>query len=142
MKAPDLIVCERCKGRGQTPDSVFARDPAYVTCPICEGEGRVATDRPATLTDAQAAMLRDRRKQMLAAVNTVSDFASLTCDACPHVEDEQPDTCPMCRLYRMFADASNALHGVPEVIDHALLRGPHPAKRACSPSNGSAEPGR
>ncbi len=32
--------CRRCKGRGQIPEPHYkGRDPAYITCPDCKGDG-------------------------------------------------------------------------------------------------------
>ncbi len=34
--------CKRCRGRGQVPDPDYTgRDPAYVPCPACGGDGEI-----------------------------------------------------------------------------------------------------
>jgi len=81
----------------------------------------------ARLTCEQAVLLRDNRKRIFAAVDGVSSVVSLLLNACPHIETELPEECPVCRLYRMFADALNDLGGAVDAVDAALLSGPHPA---------------
>lgn len=43
----DAKKCWRCRGRGQVPDpSYTGRDPAYVTCPVCDGSGESDSVKP------------------------------------------------------------------------------------------------
>ncbi len=81
---------------------------------------------PKTLTREQAALFRDCRKRVIAAVNEVAAVRDLFLKACPHIDPEQPETCHVCRIYKMFEGAAGEIHDARDVVEAALTNGPHP----------------
>ena len=82
-----------------------------------------------TLTDEQAALLREHR---LAIQKACGDIAALSIEIsgwCPHGVVGGPkrdDECPVCRIYYAIADADTTLNDLEEDVDLYLEDGPHP----------------
>lgn len=80
-----------------------------------------------TLTDEQAALLRDMRKPLRAAIREVLARRDALVSACEHLEAPHPD-CPICYLYDRLDPACCELGIVPDELDRFLTRGPLPKK--------------
>lgn len=81
-----------------------------------------------TLTQEQAELFRRLRPTLRPLCDAANALVGELLTACPHLEENDPD-CEVCKLYEAARDAEAALHGIPDEVDAALLRGPLPASR-------------
>lgn len=78
-----------------------------------------------TITDEQAVFLREIRKGLASAIQTIQDKIKAVRAQCGH--DEHNQSCPICDIYAKVEPESYVENALPEfaaTIDAYLLRGP------------------
>ena len=80
------------------------------------------------LTPKQANLLRELRKQLNDAVNSIAHVAGVLDTSCPH-DEGYDDECPVCTLARRLHPTATLADAVTDDLDRFLLNGPHPEEK-------------